>query len=194
MTEDYTALTAKLRANLSEHRYIHTLATADTARALAEKYGADPQKAYLAGLLHDCAKDIPFDRQVDMAREYGIAVDEIMLLAPHIIHAPLGAELAVREYGLEDKEIYTAIACHTTGRENMNILDKVLFVADLIEPNRDYIGIDEIRALAYKDFDAALLMSFDKVIAFVLYGKGLLHPATVKARNYLIKESLKGEK
>ena len=102
------------------------------------------------------------------------------------MHAPLGAEIASKEYGVDDVEILDSIRFHTTGRENMGILEKVIFLADYIEPGRNFPGVEEIREQAFEDIDSAMTMALDKSLKFVISKGALIHPLTVKARNYMI--------
>lgn len=177
-----------LKKELSEFRYKHTLGCANTCRDLAEKLGCNEEKAYLAGLLHDCAKEMDFAKQLDFARKHGYAPDDITLNSLHILHAPVSAMLAKEKYGIDDEEILDAIACHTTGKENMTLLDRILFVADLIEPNRAFDGVDELRNKVNENFALGSIAVFDQAITIVLFKGGFLHPNTVYARNKLLKE------
>ena len=186
---EYEQIKEKLSQNLSERRYEHSLRVADMCIKLAKANDVDPFKAYRAGLLHDCAKDIPIDRQIELCKEYGIELDEVTLRAPKIIHAPLGAEIARREYEIDDEEILSAIAKHTTGSAHMSMLDKIVFLADLIEPGRTYKEAEEIRELAIVDINQAVLMSFDRAIVRMIDASWILHPNTVEARNTLLIEN-----
>ena len=177
----------KLQSALSVKRYIHTMGVAEEAVRLAEIYGtyADRQKARVAGLLHDCAKDYPKELRQRFCKEYKIPVDDIMERQPDLIHPFLGAEVAKREYQIKDEDILNAIRYHTTGRANMSLLEKVVFIADYIEPNREkFEGLEEARRLAYLDLDMAMKFILEETIAFVKERGRLLHPLSLEALEY----------
>lgn len=176
----------KLKRTLSEKRYKHSLGVCDEAVKLAQKYGADKDKAYLAGLLHDCAKGYDINKQIELCGEYRIALDKITLVCTPVIHAPLGAAVANDEYGIDDEEILEAIRCHTVAKENMSILDKIIYVADMIEPMRDFPGVDEIRKAAYEDIDKAFIMGLKQSIVFNAEKNKIIHPDTISAWNYML--------
>ena len=177
-----------LKKNLSAKRYQHTLGCADTALRLAEVLGADKQKAYTAGLLHDCAKELSLKEQLDYAKKYGYEPDRLTAMSASLLHAPISALMAKHCFGVDDKEILGAIAYHTTGKENMTMLEKIVFSADMIEPNRVFPGVDKLRKDVFNDFPNGLIEIFDRSISFVLEKKTILHPMGVYARNYLIEE------
>ena len=141
----------KLQSALSVKRYIHTMGVAEEAVKLAEIYGTpqDQQKARVAGLLHDCEKDYPEAMRLRFCKEYKVKMDEIMEKQTDLIHPFLGAEVARREYQVTDEDILNAIRYHTTGRAGMSLLEKIIFIADYIEPNREkFDGLEEARRLA----------------------------------------------
>lgn len=177
----------KLQSALSVKRYIHTMGVSEEAVRLAEIYGtrADQQKAKVAGLLHDCAKDYPVEMRLRFCKEYKVPLDEIMEKQTDLIHPFLGAEVAKREYLVDDKEILNAIRYHTTGRANMTFLEKIIFIADYIEPNREnFDGLEEARRLAYIDLDMAIKCILEQTIAFVEERGRLLHPLSLEALEY----------
>lgn len=176
----------KLRSNLSEKRFIHSLGVMDTAGKLAERFGADIKKSKLAGLVHDCAKDIPPREQLKMAENFGILLDDIERREIALIHGPLGAFIAQKHFEIQDEDILKAIKNHTTGNVNMTILDKVIFLADYIEPSRNFLGVDILRQKAYKDIDDATIYAINSTIYHVLDKGSLLHPKTVNARNTIL--------
>lgn len=183
-----------MQARLSPHRYQHVLGVAATARELAVRFGADPDKAELAGLLHDAAREWRPPDLLSRAREWGLPVGYLEELAPMpCLHAPLGAEVAKREFGVTDPEVLSAIARHTLGDEDMSLLDKILFLADTIEPGRgeaDYLT--EVRALARTDIDRACRASLDQTFQYLLRSGQTLHPRSAMARNWLIHEERAG--
>ncbi|MCG0275547.1 MAG: bis(5'-nucleosyl)-tetraphosphatase (symmetrical) YqeK [Thermosediminibacteraceae bacterium] len=180
-----------LKKNLTEERFLHTLGVMETAVTLAQRYGVDEEKAELAAMVHDCAKDIPVAEQLNLVREFGILLDEISRLEKALIHAPLGAVLARKRYGIEDPGILRAVCVHTTGDENMTTLDKVVFLADYIEPGRNFPGVEKLRKVALEDLDEAVIMACNSTIKYVLEQGKLLHPRMVQARNSLLLEKLK---
>jgi len=173
----------RLKAILSSKRYQHSLGVRDTAVKLAQLYGVDLGKASLAGLVHDWAKDLTDELLLKKAEQFGILVDNICLVCPNLLHGPVGAELISRELGIQDQEIREAVAQHTMGSEKMSTLAKIIFVADYIEPNRNYPGIDRLRKIAFKKLDLAVLMAAEQTIKYLLEKKEIIHPQTVLTRN-----------
>ena len=151
---DLKKIKKKLKNELDESRYEHTIGVMDTAACLAMRYGADLTQALVAGLLHDCAKCIPNDKKLKLCRKNGIEVTPFEEKAPFLLHAKLGAWMAEHEYHVSDPAILSAIACHTTGKPDMSLLDKIVFIADYIEPGRNKApGLPEIRRLSFTDID-----------------------------------------
>ncbi len=175
-----------LKKKLKPERYTHSLAVADMAVKLSEIYGADCQKAYLAGLLHDCAKGYAKDDLFDKLAEYHIAVDEVSLKSYGLLHGFVGAEEAKAVYGIDDEEIYDAIYYHTVGKTAMPLLTKIIYLADGIEPGRIYEGVEAVRIEAVKNIDKAVVMYTDSTIKYVLERGRLLHPSAVETRNYYL--------
>ncbi|MBQ2941790.1 MAG: nicotinate-nucleotide adenylyltransferase [Clostridia bacterium] len=190
--ESLSEIIKKLKGTLKESRFRHTLGVADTAVALAKHYGADTDKAYLAGLLHDSAKNFTDDELFALCDKYNIPLSEDDRKAPPIIHSYVGAAIAEVEYGIEDKEILDAIYYHTTGSEDMSLLSKIIFVSDMTEPGRkDFPGLSEIRRLMYEDIDKALVASMDATISYAKMKGSFLHPDTLKARNFILAKGKK---
>ena len=179
-------MTAKLKGSLLEKRYIHSLGVMECAVELAKKYGADQEKAAVAGLLHDCAKNYSKEDMYTLCREYGIELDDVMKNSSGLIHGLLGAEVAKREYGIDDPEIYDAIYYHTVGKPDMSLLTQIIYIADGIEVNRHYDGVDRIRSLAEEDLDKALILQIDYTIKSVISKGGLLHTNTIDTRNWYL--------
>ena len=176
----------RLADHLSAKRLEHSKQVADMAATLASYHGVDLLKARLAGLLHDCARELSFKEMFAAAREASICWGEEEEAEPVLLHAAVSAAWARERYDIADAEILQAIALHTTGGLKMTGLDKVVYLADLLEPNRDFAGIAELRLLAKHDLDAAMLSAFDGSMLHLLRCGSLLHPATVKARNELL--------
>lgn len=163
---DYTEILKWLKDNLNEERYIHTLGTAECARELAKKYRLDSEKAYLAGLLHDCAKCFSNDKLLDIIHEH-LQVEECEMLNYKTLHAPVSAYISENEFHVTDKEILSAIRWHTLGKLDMTDFEKIVFLADKIEPNtRDKEYSSEIRSLLdeEKGLDKALLRCYKETI------------------------------
>ncbi len=174
---------SRLKETLGEKRFIHTMGVAETARKLAERFGADAEKAYLAGLLHDCAKSMKTHEQLKKCAELGVELDEYSKLCPPVIHAPLGAETAKREYGVSDEEILNAIRRHTVAGKNMTLLDKIIYTADMIEPSRDFEGVGLLRSLAETDVEKAFFESVKQSILFNIKENKIVHPASLESYN-----------
>jgi predicted HD superfamily hydrolase involved in NAD metabolism len=170
-----------VKNRINEKRFEHSLNTANEAAALARMYGADENKAYLAGLLHDVAKGLPASALESIAAESGVEIDEYESSNPELIHGKIGAAIVSRELGINDEEILSAIRWHTTGHKNMSLLEKIIYLADIIEPGRNFPETDALRLLAHKDIDEAMLKGLEHVMEFV-NKKGLtLHPNSVEA-------------
>lgn len=156
---DIKEIKKKLEKELESKRYEHTIGVADTSFALALRYGYDPEDAYVAGLLHDCAKCLDGEKRMSLCKKYNVEFTKVEIENPFLIHAKLGATLAKEKYGIEDKNIISAIRFHTTGKADMNLLEKIVFSADYMEPNRKLIlGLDEIRETIFHDFDKAVYL------------------------------------
>lgn len=177
---------SKLRESMDEGRFKHSLGVMETSLILARRYGANARKAELAGLIHDCARDMPFDTQLKMAENFGILLDDIQKQEPVLIHGPLGAEIARNDFGINDEEILNAVRLHTTGDKNMTLLEKIIYISDYIEPGRCFPGVEDLRVKAFKDLEEALTSAFDSAIRYVMERHRLLHPRTVSARNFIL--------
>lgn len=160
-----------LAASLRPKRFFHTLGVANTAANLAMMYGVSIQKAKLAGLLHDCAKYLSNEEMIDWCEKLEIKLSESEKNTPAVIHGKLGAKLAVIRYGVEDAEICSAIACHTTGKACMTTLEKIIYVADYIEPNRDMdckpYALGQIRKTAFYDLNQSICMILKNTILYL---------------------------
>jgi predicted HD superfamily hydrolase involved in NAD metabolism len=177
---DYHAL---IRQRLNEKRRVHSENTAAEAEKLAKRYGCDEQKAYTAGLLHDIAKCLSQDEASALAAKYGVAIDEYAQNNPELIHGPLGAAIVQNELKIRDEEILDAIRYHTTGRRGMSLMEKIIYLADVIEPTNVFEGVEDIRRMAYEDLDGAIVLSAINTLDFVLKRRLVIHPDTVDAYN-----------
>jgi predicted HD superfamily hydrolase involved in NAD metabolism len=171
---------------LDKKRLAHSIRVQETAVKLAVQYNADIEKAATAGLIHDCAKCLPDSILFELAGRFSIKLNDIYRLQPGLLHGPIGACIAQKEFLIDDPEIIHSIKYHTTGCCNMSILDKIIYIADYIEPGRDFPGVSELRELAYRNFDEALFKSCNITIEYVLKRNLLIHPLTIEFRNSLL--------
>ena len=190
LKSELAPLAEAVRRQMSERRWKHTLGVVGAARELAERFGGDADKAELAALLHDYAKDWPAERLERILRERGLAPD-LLEYDKELWHAPVGAWAVREELGVADEEVLDAIRWHTSGREGMSLLDKIVCLADYIEPGRNYPGAEDIRELARLDLDGALAAAFGNTIRFLLERGRLIYPLTVLARNDLLRGAMR---
>lgn len=177
-----------LRRSLSPERFEHTLAVADLAESLARRWGLDAGKAQQAALLHDCGRSVPVPLMAAYARERRLPVpafDDVARHHPLLIHAYISADLARRRFGVSDPEVLNAIRRHTLGDRRMTALDRLLYVADAASADRDYPAAASIRALAYRDLEAALRACVLNKIQHALTARAWLHPLTISLWNSL---------
>lgn len=175
----------KLKSTLGDSRYEHSLSVSYTCIALAMRYGADLEKAEIAGLLHDCAKRYDIEKLISKCRKYNISVTDEELAAPEILHAKLGAFMAMHKFHIEDKQIINAILLHTTGRPAMSLLEQILFVADYIEPRRHKApDLAEIRRIAFVNLDKATYMILESTLNYLKCKRVPYDPVTEKAWDY----------
>ncbi len=171
---------------LSEKRFVHTVNVAEEAKRLAAIWGADTDRAYLAGMIHDIAKEVPKDMALETLAEYGYNPDETEKQNSELLHGKLAAYIAEDMFGIDDSEVLSAVAYHTTGRPEMSLLEKIIYVADFTEPGRTYPEAGKIRALAGENLDSAVLCQTDMVIKFIIDKGRPLHIDTVNTRNYFL--------
>lgn len=179
---------AHIGAELDVKRARHTLQVADYARWLAPSVGVDPEQAYLAGLLHDCTKCYSNEWQVQYAKENGLSLTAEDLACPQIFHQLTAPIFAQKSLGVQDEQILSAIGCHTTAKPAMTPLEMLLFFADSCEPSRTYPGVQQLRKAGEADLKQGTLMLIDHVITSLKDKNAFLHPQTVAAKNYLLKE------
>lgn len=169
---------------LKHKRIPHVLGTEQEAIRLAQRYGADVEKARVAALLHDCTKKLSMEEQLALCEKYGIQLDELEQKALKLLHSKTGAAIAKDVFGV-DEEIYSAIWYHTTGHANMTRLEKIIYLADYIEPSRDFPGVDELRSVCYEDLDRGLLKGLEMTIEEMTAMGNPVHHATIEARDAL---------
>lgn len=182
---NWKKLRKAVRKAQDARRYEHTLGVEYTAAALAMRYGADIEEAQLAGLLHDCAKCLSDEKILSLCEKHDIPVTETERKHPFLLHAKVGGYLAQKKYGVKNSRIIDAIVCHTTGKADMTLLDKIVFVADYIEPGRKRAqGLAEIRELAFRDLDAALLQILENTLHYLKSTSCEIDPQTEETRKY----------
>lgn len=190
---EYEDILNKLEERLDHKRYVHTLGVAYTAASLAMRYGYDCDKAYLAGLLHDCAKQYHDKEFFEKADEFNIVPNEAEKNFPSLLHAKVGANMAVSIYGVHDEEILSAIRCHTTGKPNMSMLDKIIYIADYIEPGRKRLrNIDEIREAAFTDLNKCIRWILNNTIEYLKYNGKTIDPLSEETYQYYKNEVTDG--
>lgn len=185
-------LLSAVKIELNESRYEHTLGVVETAATLAKRFGADQEKADIAAILHDYSKCWPQAKLREWIVERDLG-EELLEHGAALWHAFVGAEAVRERLGIEDEDILNAIRYHTSGRPNMTVLEKVVCLADYIEPGRDFPGLQEVRELAEHDLNGALLRSFDNTIQLLLRKNRKLFPLTIEARNDLLDQIKKEE-
>ncbi len=175
-----------IRTRLTDYRFHHSLCVAEESRRLAERYGADPDKAYTAGILHDIMKDTPGDTQREMLEQYGAVLDTVEQKSPTLWHARSGEVFLQNILGVEDEVILRSVRYHTTGRAGMTLPEKVLFVADFTSADRNYPDVDVMRRLADRSLDEAILYGVDYTIRYLMDEGRAVHPDTVALYNDMI--------
>ena len=166
----------RMERRLGNKRYMHSVGVMIKAEQLAKKYGVDVDKAKVAAILHDCAKEIPQKEMYAKCRDYDVELDEYERKNPSLIHAKLGAKIAEIEFGITDKEVLEAIKWHTVGCVGMSDLAKVIYVADMLEPGRKFAGIRRLKAIADKDLNMAVLECTKATVEFNLAKGVTIHP------------------
>ncbi|WP_314584672.1 bis(5'-nucleosyl)-tetraphosphatase (symmetrical) YqeK [Paenibacillus terrigena] len=187
MNRSREAIIEAVRGQMPEKRWAHTLGVMQTSIELAERFGGDPTRAELAAILHDVAKYWSTDRMERIIREEQLPA----ILLEHdkqLWHAPVGAFVAEQEFGITDVEVLDAIRYHTSGREQMTLMDKIVCLADYIEPGRDFPGVNNIRQLANHSLEEGLIAGFESTIALLISRRKRIFPLTIDARNDLIQQ------
>lgn len=181
----YADIQEKLKKSLDNERFIHTIGVAYTAASMAMSYKTDINKAFLAGLLHDSAKCIPDSEKIMICQNNNIEISPFEEINPFLLHSKLGAFLAREEYGIDDEEILSAITYHTTGKPNMTLFEKIIYIADYIEPNRKILPhMDEIRYESYHNINKALVLILDNTIGYLRYQNKPIDDITLETYKY----------
>ena len=173
---------AAIKPRMPEKRFIHTVGVMETAINLAQKYGEDVKKAETAAILHDIAKYADIEWMENIVRDEKL--DERLIgWGSELLHGPVGAYIAQSEFGITDEELLNAIRFHTTGRANMSRLEKIIFVADMIEPNRRFDGVERLRKKAQKNLDKAMSACVRHTLAFLIDTKQPIYPLSIECYN-----------
>ncbi|MBR2044297.1 MAG: bis(5'-nucleosyl)-tetraphosphatase (symmetrical) YqeK [Clostridia bacterium] len=186
LSKKYDEYIALIKNRLDDYRFEHSMAVADKAYELAEKFGADTEKAYVAGLLHDVQKNLSDDEQLQFLSSSAIMLTDVEKASPRVWHAISGAAYIQSELNINDSEIVNAVRYHTTGRAGMSLLEKVIYIADFTSRDRCYPDVDVLRSIVEKSLDEGLIYSLRHTIVS-LGGKTLpIHPDTLSAYNELL--------
>lgn len=180
-------LESQLKASLDERRFIHTRAVAYTAAALAMRwYKYEIDRVMIAGYMHDCAKCMSLEQQLSAAEDGMIYISDYHIQHPSLIHALVGPAVAQEQYGIFDREIHDAIRTHTTGAPDMSVMQKIIYVADFIEPNREAVimHIENYRETAFTDLDKAVFMIADRTLDYLTKKGTEIDPMTEKTRDF----------
>ncbi len=184
---DIELIKVRLRKMMSKERFEHSINVSQVARKLALKYNhSEVAKAEVAGLLHDCAKDLDYNILEKMRIEYNIKNDEIIQKIPKLLHPLVGAAIAEKEFNIQDPAILKAIRSHSTGAPRMSLLDKIIYLSDKIEPLRNNEGVEEARKIAEFSLDRAVLKVLDMGLLYLINKGFLIHPVTIEARNDIL--------
>ena len=180
--KEYKAI---LKEVLTPGRYEHTLGVEYTAACLAMRYGEDLTRTRIAALLHDCAKCIPAKDQLSQCRDYEIPISPVEEANPNLLHAKLGAWYARESYDIDDPEILSAIYYHTTGKPDMTLLEKIIYIADYLEPNRNKAAnLDQVRKEAFLDLDQCLLIILESTVSYLNSRDMMIDPMTEETRQF----------
>lgn len=182
-------LRKKVKEKTTKKRFKHIQGVVETAVNLARKYGADETSAEIAALLHDYAKNESKQSLYHFLQEHNVSLDPIMQHAYQLLHGTVAAVIAEKEFGITDKDILYAIESHTTGRPGMSKLEQIIYLADFIEPGRDYEGVHALRKLAEEDLEKAVFVALNNTMIYVLHTKKLLHPKTLECRNQMMMDN-----
>ena len=185
MVTDINKLEKDLKKLLSEPRYLHSIGVMNMCEKLAHIYNVNVEKTKAIGLMHDMAKELPNEEKLKYVHENNIDCTNIEKNIADILHGKIAADMCKKKYEFDD-EMCMAIAFHTTGKENMTMLQKVLFIADKIDETRKYEGIEELRELAFYDINKAIIKNIDETLIINLHKEKLILEESIKTRNYLL--------
>ncbi len=188
MWQQISFLKAQLKREVSESRYRHSLEVAKCSVMLAKRFDVDPLKAEAIAILHDYCKDWETHLLAQYVRENAELSNELLDFGKVLWHGPVASLVIQDEFGISDPEFIAAVRYHSTGRAGMGLQEKIICVADYIEPTRNFAGVEQIRFLAEKDLNLATLAVFDSTIEFLLKKKARIYPLTLESRNFILKE------
>lgn len=190
-TAEFIKIRENLEKELDVKRYEHTLGVSFTAASMAMRYGVDIKSAQLAGLLHDCAKCISSKQKLSICKKNNIPISDIENDNPDLLHGKVGAYIAKTKYGVEDVDILNAITYHTTGRPGMSKLEKIIYIADYIEPGRKPLpDLDMIRNAAFSDLDECLVLLLRSSLDYLKKSERPVDDMTEKTYKYYIEENI----
>lgn len=185
MSYNFSKTKKTLRKYLDRDRFEHSEGVMYTAAALAMRYGENLEKAQIAGILHDCAKCIPDNKKLKICEKNHIEITEAEMCSPFLLHAKVGAYIAKEKYDIEDAEILDAIACHTTGKPAMTLLDKIIYISDYIEPMRSKASnLEEVRKMAFVDLDETLFKILSDTLVYLEKSSKKMDPMTMQTYEY----------
>lgn len=184
---EYKEIEANVKKILSEYRFTHSVGVAKKAVELAKIYGVDEEIAKKIGIAHDVAKEMTDEEMIEYAKANNIRIDEIETVKPSLLHGKIGADIAAKKYGFTE-DMVNAIKWHTTGRENMSMLEKIIYVADKTEENRKgtRFNLEKSRELSTQNIDETLIFLMNEFITYNVKNEWLIHPETIIARNDLL--------
>ncbi len=186
---DIAKLRKAMEKELDAKRFEHTLGVAYTAASLAMVYDIDLNKAIVAGLLHDCAKCLSDEKRISICEKKKIEITKVEYEKPSLLHAKVGMYLAKKDYDIDDEDILNAILYHTTGRPGMSMLEKIIYIADYIEPGRKQLPkMSEIRKAAFQNIDEALVLSMEGTLSYLQDTNEVIDPVTQATYDYYKKE------
>ena len=189
MNYNFSKTKKTLRKYLDRDRFEHSEGVMYTAAALAMRYGEDLEKAQIAGILHDCAKCIPDNKKLKICEKNHIEITEAEKCSPFLLHAKVGAYIAKEKYNIEDTEILDAIACHTTGKPAMTLLEKIIYISDYIEPMRNKASnLEEVRKMAFVDLDETLFKILSDTLVYLEKSSKKMDPMTMQTYEYYRKQ------
>lgn len=176
-----------LKKDIGEERFFHSMGVMEVCKKLALNYDVDENKAMLAGMFHDCGKFIVKENAYIFIKDHKIELEDETLNNYQLLHPALGYYVGKIKYGIPNEEVLNSIFYHTTLRENPTILDKIVYIGDAIEPNRDYDGVEYFRKLAFEDIDLAVLESLEKTLIDLIDKKKHIGSKSIESRNWLLK-------
>ncbi|MFC1560141.1 bis(5'-nucleosyl)-tetraphosphatase (symmetrical) YqeK [Candidatus Margulisiibacteriota bacterium] len=185
------SITEKLKGMLDAPRFEHSLRVQQLSITLAKHYKADQEKASIAGLLHDCARYLSPNEFIIKAEELGLHIEPIMRFEPKLLHAPLSGCFAKTDFGIDDADVIAAIEKHTIGSPEMTVLEKIIYIADHVEPERNYPGVDKARDLMNENIDETVSIIASCMIKYLLEKEKPVHPLALETRNYHLRKAKK---